>query len=1075
MKMLKKLWAFFMAIVLIATTGGGITPTIVKAAAAPPSKIEGCTSNFFGYDFKITFSEKTGEWLNVITDISVGNTRYTKVDSSSNVWNDTDFYVNSNDRYLLIGEGAVIDEETECVISAYGYNDLVLILNKTKHSASIKETSSSEPTECTHTGGTATCQQKAICEICNEEYGELGNHNYVNDVCTVCNSEQAVAPSVAVDNSQSTYFVLKATVSDYANGITAIFCNDTPWQKTDYKAALNGTQYYISGDENAIYFDKMSGIPFRSGDIIKIHHSTYGALNLKITVAGKEVTVKPADQDEDSADEYKLHVRLAGYFESALVNQKGYDAITGASTGITENKNSNARVEAALLPTDKNPEEEDWKPVCESDIVIDSQNSTVNINEESGMSGSYNVYDSSVTLTGTPKKAGTYEVTVTITDNQGRAATSAPLLFKIYSGEEYLEDQLNTDYCTQTADGKYMYDMEPWAIKNFSKTDKQEVTVPEDIKAWYGSHTSGTYGELGYAISEGTESTQTLIVPSGCNLTFVNMDILSSVRLVVEDGATLVLRDSVVQGIVDVKNGGCFSMNYDDYADGGKFLDGASINGQLILRDGSILKNAKIYSNTNNIANGTQARKNTNPVVITEGNVTIDGQVFIRGDEAPTGTDSATGKSYTGQTGLKVKNGILTLTKDSVLAVYGGGYLSTTSVGGAAVILDNGTISGSGKLIAVGGKGTFDNGGNAVEGTGNISIAYTYLEGGNTYKPKQDSSAGKAITDSITLSHNTNRRLIDGKVMNSESDIVDNGTYWHDITVIPDLSRYSVEENAPGESQTTAPTVTPTETPTVTPTETPIETPSPIPSTPPTEETVIPQKSWNVTYKANTNSKVSGMPSDKENYNDEETVIVKGTPTRTNAFFAGWNTKADGSGDSYTAGKTFKIHDNTTLYAQWKSVYTASNKLQYKVIGTKTISCIGTTGKTIKAFKIPNTITYKGITYKVTSVAKKAFWKNTKLESISIGNNVKTIDDFAFYSCSNMKKVTIGTGLASIGKHVFCHTNKGCTITINSKSLKAVKTSLNHGNANMIVKVPKSKVNAYKKLFSSKTLTVKAI
>ncbi len=38
------------------------------------------------------------------------------------------------------------------------------------------------------------------------------------------------------------------------------------------------------------------------------------------------------------------------------------------------------------------------------------------------------------------------------------------------------------------------------------------------------------------------------------------------------------------------------------------------------------------------------------------------------------------------------------------MAVYGGGHLAATSVGGTAVILDQGTIAGSGKLIAVGGQ-----------------------------------------------------------------------------------------------------------------------------------------------------------------------------------------------------------------------------------------------------------------------------------------------------------------------------------------------------------------------------------
>ena len=72
------------------------------------------------------------------------------------------------------------------------------------------------------------------------------------------------------------------------------------------------------------------------------------------------------------------------------------------------------------------------------------------------------------TLAGTPAKPGIYDISVTITDELGRTATSNTLPFRIYSGEETLQDQLTLANCTKTADGKYMYDMEPWAIKNFT-------------------------------------------------------------------------------------------------------------------------------------------------------------------------------------------------------------------------------------------------------------------------------------------------------------------------------------------------------------------------------------------------------------------------------------------------------------------------------------------------------------------------------------------------------------------------------------------------------------------------------
>ena len=129
---------------------------------------------------------------------------------------------------------------------------------------------------------------------------------------------------------------------------------------------------------------------------------------------------------------------------------------------------------------------------------------------------------------------------------------------------------------------------------------------------------------------QGTAPAQTLVVPAGCNLTLVNMDVLSSVRILVQNGGVLSLRDSVVQGVVEVQGGGSFSMNYDSY--NGTFLSGASVNGTILLQDGATLTSSKIYSNTNFIANGSEVRRNTAPVLVVNGNATLDGQVFLRGD-----------------------------------------------------------------------------------------------------------------------------------------------------------------------------------------------------------------------------------------------------------------------------------------------------------------------------------------------------------------------------------------------------------------------------------------------------------
>ena len=73
---------------------------------------------------------------------------------------------------------------------------------------------------------------------------------------------------------------------------------------------------------------------------------------------------------------------------------------------------------------------------------------------------------------------------------------------------------------------------------------------------------------------------------------------------------------------------------------------------------------------------------------------------------------------------------------------------------------------------------------------------------------------------------------------------------------------------------------------------------------------------YTVTYDANGGT---GTMTDLNNpYNSGATVtVLANTFTRDNYEFDRWNTAANGSGVKYDADDTFKITDNTTLYAQW--------------------------------------------------------------------------------------------------------------------------------------------------------------
>ena len=834
-----KFMAFLLsAMMLITGTAMGAAPA-AAAEKSPPDKVASCTTAGISKGFAITFNTSDEGWFQAISSVQVAGTSYKKV---SSFWDFEDTGSNyrllPTDKQILIGEGFT-DTTATCVISADGYSNLTLTLNKSNHTATVVTAETAQTykiTTAATTHGTVTVDQTSAKKGDTVTITAVPDTGYTLKSLTATDSSgknisitdskfQMPASDVTINavfekkaaNAEKEISIGDISVtkdsfnglwqfrfkdSNYLNSVKQISVNDTAWEAYSFTPSTGG-KYRIKDSALEFAQNSYGQTPaLKSGDVITITANGYKTLTFKVSIKDDKLTVS---SESTPGDDMQLHVRLVGSFESALVNQKGYDAISGASTNVTQNKNSDASVEVALVKKGQDPQSSDWKLLSESDIRVVSKGSSVNIanrtdpakGNDSGMAGVYSVHDGSVTLAGTPAKPGIYDISVTITDELGRTATSNTLPFRIYSGEETLQDQLTLANCTKTADGKYMYDMEPWAIKNFTlASGDQTVVVPADVKAWYGSHTSGTYGELGYAVPEGTLQPQTLILPKGCDLTLVNMDILSSVKIVVQDGAKLTLRDSVIQGAVEVENGGTFSMNYNDYG-GGEFLNGASINGKLILKDGSTLENAKIYSNTNNIANGSEARRNTDPVVVINGNVKLKGKVFLRGDEAPTGTDPATGKSYTGQAGLQV-NGTLTLEKDAVLAVFGGGKDATTSNGGTAIRLNGGTITGEGKLIAVGGDGHFGEGGDAVSGNGTISVADAYLEGGASVS--KSGTAGKALGDQVKLSGNTNRKLIDGET-GSAIDY-DHDTYWRDILTLPDLSLYAVEKNAPGEGST---------------------------------------------------------------------------------------------------------------------------------------------------------------------------------------------------------------------------------------------------------------------------------
>lgn len=146
----------------------------------------------------------------------------------------------------------------------------------------------------------------------------------------------------------------------------------------------------------------------------------------------------------------------------------------------------------------------------------------------------------------------------------------------------------------------------------------------------------------------------------------------------------------------------------------------------LTLNDGSVLKDATVESNARFLTDGAQ-KEDVDTVVIVNGTVTASGINQIAGD--------CGSGSLTGQTALQV-NGTLVIPSGSVLTAIGGGDVNYApgQKGGIGVYLNNGVISGGGKLIAEGGIGNDGPGGDANAGTGKIQTEELQSTGGDSQK-----------------------------------------------------------------------------------------------------------------------------------------------------------------------------------------------------------------------------------------------------------------------------------------------------------------------------------------------------
>ena len=185
------------------------------------------------------------------------------------------------------------------------------------------------------------------------------------------------------------------------------------------------------------------------------------------------------------------------------------------------------------------------------------------------------------------------------------------------------------------------------------------------------------------------------------------------------------------------------------------------------------------------------------------------------------------------------------------------------------------------------------------------------------------------------------------------------------------------------------------------------------------------------------------------------TIPSKVTEVREDAFAGCGN---GGGGSNNNSGTTGENNGNHNTGGSNTKPVPAAKGTKLTVIGQKCtakvtsankenpqVAYVGTTDKKAARVTVPDTVSVGGVTYKVTSIMDKAFSKNKKMTTVTIGKNVTSIGKNVFQNCTNLKTVTIkSTVLNKIGANAF------------------------NGDKKLVIKAPGNKASAYKSYFKNK-------
>ena len=252
-------------------------------------------------------------------------------------------------------------------------------------------------------------------------------------------------------------------------------------------------------------------------------------------------------------------------------------------------------------------------------------------------------------------------------------------------------------------------------------------------------------------------------------------------------------------------------------------------------------------------------------------------------------------------------------------------------------------------------------------------------------------------------------------------------------TTKPTVAPTTEPANTPTTKPTAAPTTEPANTsqPPSTPVPAPAPTPAPTdntaPTAPPSDPDAAPTSVPTNVPAVSPTVMPTNSPSDTPTLAPTNTPSVSPTvaPTSTPSVSPTVApTKKPASAKTKFADKKsgiyFKISNSSKKYLEY--LYPTSNKTN---------------------IVIPNTVKYKNKSYKVVSVAPKAFYNKSKLKKVCINANITTLGKDCFAKCKKLNSITFkGSNPPKIGRNAFKNINKKAKFYVPKKAYAKYRKTL---------------------------------